>query len=513
MRRFFIVPAVVTLAFGLLLTSAFGQANDGPPPAGPYQVPVPDFQALPNPAPSSGDQPPPAAYQPPVTVEALAEMAMNSNYGMTEALAPPGDATARIAALEKEMEALKAASKKLPNVTINGIVQADAVMFSQDAASRATFDPIQGGPIQNGADFRRVRLSAKGAVAENMNYFVQMDFGFFGRPTFTDVWMEWTNLPVFGTVRVGQWKQPFSLEVVSSFRYTTFMERSSLFQPFTPFRHIGIGFYNNSEDLNWTWAASLFRTGQDQFGGSLSTDGGNGVAGRLTHLLWYDEPADGRYYCHLGGSYYYNSPPHDIVRFRSIPEIFVGEFAPGAVGTSGQAVPGAFNGTPFFVDTLPLMAQNVNTFGVENLTVHGAFSFQAEAMAAIVDRTAGGTATLSGAYMQAGYFLTGEHRPYDRKAGAIDRVKPFEDFFWVNTQDGGTCTGLGAWEIAARWSYIDLTDGTVNGGDMSNLTAGVNWYCNPYCKVVFNYIHSWLDSRTGIQSETSAYGLRAQVDF
>jgi phosphate-selective porin OprO/OprP len=101
-------------------------------------------------------------------------------------------------------------------------------------------------------------------------------------------------------------------------------------------------------------------------------------------LLWYDEPAEGRYYSHLGGAYYYNSPPRDTVRFRSIPEIFVGEQGAGAVGTSGQAIPGALNGTPFFVDTLPLLADSVNTFGVENLTVHGALSFQSEAMAAIV---------------------------------------------------------------------------------------------------------------------------------
>lgn len=440
-------------------------------------------------------------------------VADNAAAELAADLSAPADPTAaRLAALEKEVESMKAAARKFPTVTLNGIMQADAVLFSQDDASRATFDPVQGGPIQNGADFRRVRLSAKGALAENMNYFVQMDFGFFGRPTFTDVWMEWTHLPVLGSVRVGQWKQPFSLEVVSSFRYTTFMERSSMFQAFTPFRHIGIGFYNHSDDLNWTWAGSLFRTGQDQFGGSLSTDGGNGLAGRITHLPYYDEPSDGRYYCHFGGAYYYNSPPRDSVRFRSLPEIFVGEVRANGVGTSGQAVPGVQDGTPFFVDTLALLADNVHTFGAENLSVYGPLSFQAEAMAAIVDQQTGGTATLSGAYMQVGYFLTGEHRPYDRINGAIDRVKPFEDFFWIN--DGGChCCGLGAWEVAARWSYIDLTDGTINGGDMSNLTLGVNWYCNPYSKVVFNYIHSWLDARNGLQSETSAYALRAQFDF
>src|SRR2546430_8980010 len=80
------------------------------------------------------------------------------------------------------------------------------------------------------SDFRRARLAARAALGNNINAFMQFDFAFPGRPTFTDLWVEWTDLPVLGTVRVGQWKQPFSLEVVSSFRYTTFMERSSLFQ-------------------------------------------------------------------------------------------------------------------------------------------------------------------------------------------------------------------------------------------------------------------------------------------
>src|SRR4029077_1779211 len=97
----------------------------------------------------------------------------------------------------------------------------------------------------------------------------------------------------------GAWKQPFSLEIVSRFRYTTFMERSSLFQAFTPFRHIGIGTYNHSLDLMSTWAASYIRTGQDQNADSLSTRGGNGFTGRLTHLAWYDE-SEGRSYLHVG---------------------------------------------------------------------------------------------------------------------------------------------------------------------------------------------------------------------
>ena len=218
------------------------------------------------------------------------------------------DTEQRLVELEKMVKDLqaKAAKKTLPSVTINGVFQADAGWIQQDAASRQKY-----GDIQDGADFRRARLSAKGSVTETTNYFFQMDFGFFGRPTFTDVWVEQTQVPLLGNVRIGQWKQPFSLEVVSSFRYTTFMERSSLFQPFTPFRHMGIGFYDHTEELDATWAASVFRSGQDQFGGTLTDDGGWGTAERLTILpMWLE---DGQRYLHIGAGHFFNAPGDETI--------------------------------------------------------------------------------------------------------------------------------------------------------------------------------------------------------
>jgi phosphate-selective porin OprO/OprP len=432
----------------------------------------------------------------------------------------------QLAALGQRIDALEHPPIKYPaNIQVSGVFQADGVLFNQDDASKRPF--AAGGvgqEIQNGADFRRARLGARAALANNMNAFMQFDFAFPGRPTFTDLWVEWTDLPVVGTIRAGQWKQPFSLEVVSSFRYTTFMERSSLFQAFTPFRHIGIGAYNHADDLMSTWAASYLRTGQDQFGGSLSTIGGNGFTGRITRLAWYDE-AEGRSYLHLGGDYFLNVPPNHAIAFRSIPEIFVGQNANDGVGTAGFAVPGAFDGTPFFVNTGTLANVNhVHTFDIEALWVYGPLSAQAEYMPALVDRPNAPTAILDGGYVQLGYFLTGEHRPYDRVAGAIDRVRPFEDFFLVRTDD---CLerGAGAWEVAVRYSHIDLNDETISGGVMNNLTFGVNWYCNPFCKVVFNYIHSWRRSPTSppaapgigpavaVSSEANAFGIRTQMDF
>jgi phosphate-selective porin OprO/OprP len=425
--------------------------------------------------------------------------------------AAPPIADERISELEQKWEDfLKAQkAKPFPTITVNGVFQADGGIFNQSAASVNTF-----AHIQNGADFRRARLSAKGSVAENMNYFFQMDFAFFGRPTFTDLWTEFTLLPVLGNVRVGQWKQPFSLEVVSSFRFTTFMERSLLFQSFTPFRHLGVGFYDHSDDLSVTWAVSLIRTGQDQFGNSLSTAGGNGLAARLTWLPYFDEASDGRYYLHLGGGDFLNAPPQHSARFRSIPELFVGEVPGDAqLGTSGQPLPSAQqNGTPFFVDTGPLLVNEYNVLGGELLWVNGPFSLQSETMLAGVNQIGRPDAYLWGSYVQMGWFLTGEHRPYDRAAGAIDRVKPLEDFFRIRN-DRGTFHGKGAWEIALRYSYLDLDSGTVTGGALSDTTLGINWYTNAYCKIVANVIHANLDNPLRGSSSTNIFGFRAQLDF
>ncbi len=77
------------------------------------------------------------------------------------------------------------------------------------------------------------------------------------------------------------------------------------------------------------------------------------MAGRITHLLWHDGCAGEELPAYFG-AYYLNAPPNERSRFRSIPEIYVGEFVlppGGPIGTSGQVVNEVANGTPFFVDT------------------------------------------------------------------------------------------------------------------------------------------------------------------
>jgi phosphate-selective porin OprO and OprP len=125
----------------------------------------------------------------------------------------------------------------------------------------------------------------------------------------------------------------------------------------------------------------------------------------------------------------------------------------------------------------------------ELAVVVGPFTLQAEYFAAWVhDATFPitppatpvnrGTGFFQSCYVEALWFLTGEHRPYNRRTGAFWRVIPNENYFWVPGDDG-SLFGRGAWQVGARYSFIDLTNKGIIGGEVHDLTLGLNWFLNP----------------------------------
>lgn len=351
------------------------------------------------------------------------------------------------------------------------------------------------GDVQNGADFRRARLAATGDVASNVGYMVEFDFAFPGRPSFMDVWLELRDLSVLQNVRIGQFRHPVGLDGLTSARELTFIERGLPFA-FLPFRQIGAMTYGANEDENFTWAVSGFRFPTDVFGGQIGDSGGYGFATRLTGLL-IDNGDDG--VLHLGGAFSVIDPANNAVRYRSQPEFFVAE-------TGGAAfVPAGVPSTvPPFVDTGVIATDTASLFAAELATTTGSFHAQSEMIYAIVNRRGGSGVSFSGVTAQAAYILTGEHRPYNRKKGVLGRIKPDHPF----GKDG-----YGAWEVATRWSMLDLNDADVRGGRLNDLTFGLNWYLNAFTKFQFNFIHAFLNSPVNGRSDADILAMRAQLDF
>jgi phosphate-selective porin OprO/OprP len=439
----------------------------------------------------------------------------NEYTSTSAALAPPAGANAAPAEPPKPT---------FPSVKVTGFMHVDAANFGQDAANRAVL-----GDIQDGVGFRRARLQAVGNVSEFTTYSLEMDFGTAGRPSFMDVWGEQQQIPFFGNIRIGHFRQPTNMESWTPIRQLEFLERSLPFQAFDPFRRVGVMAYDKSDNEMWSWAYGVYRTGgfagapvgDSRFATDIGDQGGVSAAGRLTHLLYYDEPANGRYLLHLGGNYNYSrmtasaASPIPFYESRVIPEIFVGDPAGGGLTAVG---------VPFFLDTGRLPADSFNLFGVQLAGQYGALHFQMEYMATSVNQIAAPNVFYDGAYAQVGYFLTGESRTYNRTYGVFDRVTPFTDFFTLG-RHGGFC-GWGAWEIAGRWSYVNLNDPNAaplpgiagppavpNPGSMNNATLGLNWYWNAYSKVQLNWIHSFLDTEANGDSDCDIFGARYQLEF
>jgi phosphate-selective porin OprO/OprP len=135
--------------------------------------------------------------------------------------------------------------------------------------------------------------------------------------------------------------------------------------------------------------------------------------------------------------------------------------------------------------------------------VWGPFHAQGEYTGGAVDRFAAARVHFDGWYAQAGWFLTGESRNYDLSVAQYKRIKPKRK--------------LGAWEIAARYSRIDLQDADVFGGRESNVTVALNWWVNPVVLFRLNYVRGDLSPnaavRGGFPETLNALMGRAQVVF
>ena len=152
---------------------------------------------------------------------------------------------------------------------------------------------------------------------------------------------------------------------------------------------------------------------------------------------------------------------------------------------------------------------------VELAGEYGPLFAQGEYMHYSIDRDGLATANFDGGYGEVAYTLTGEARKYNKASGAYSGIVPAHAFapnegYW------------GAWEVAGRVSYVDLTsnfhagqaitpDG-VNGGKQTIFTAGLNWYPNSYMRFMVNYIHADYDKANSSSSGILGQQVGATID-
>jgi len=334
--------------------------------------------------------------------------------------------------------------------------------------SFASVDDSLGGQ-ENGFEFRRARLFVEGTIYERVEFKAQYDFAG-GDADFKDMYIGLVN--DWGTLRFGHFHEQFSMEEITSSKYISFLERSLPVEAFAPSRQSGVGVVGKGSDkVNWGFGAFY---AADDYGDSTSEDATD-FAGRVGFRpLWQDK---GKRMLHLG----LGVARRDFAgstRYRARPEAHLASR---------------------YVDTKSFAADSATVLGLEIAGVFDSFWFAGELMQADVDARASGDPSFDGFYAAAGYFFTGEHRKFKGSAGAWDRTKPNSNFG----------AGSGAFEVAVRYSSLNLTDKGVNGGEQDDITVGFNWYLNPATRMMVNYVMADVQDK----GDADFILLRWQVDF
>ncbi|MFO7931710.1 MAG: porin, partial [Desulfosalsimonas sp.] len=69
-------------------------------------------------------------------------------------------------------------------------------------------------------------------------------------------------------------------------------------------------------------------------------------------------------------------------------------------------------------------------------------------------------------------------------------------------------------ELGVRYSSLDLNDEAIEGGELNDLTLGVNWHLNPNVRTMINYVYADLEDRAGVEDDSAnIVQARFQVDF
>ena len=315
---------------------------------------------------------------------------------------------------------------------------------------------------------RRMRFAIKARVGDN--WYGEIDFDFDGnivdikdaylRRFFGEAGNPW------GQLRIGQFRMPQGMQQTTTSRYLKLMERASVYK-FNPNRKLGVGWAQWSKKYSAAIGVHTeeIRNDHDQIEGDPNYFKGEmqgakpmmGVSTRVAYYL-FNEPGK---LISLSGGYSTRTPglykfPDNRIKYDPKDETTVSgmEFTVAKVNNVK-------------------MATNMNVdfaASYKSLRMTGEYYYNT------LSREDGlSNVNFSGFYVQAAYIITGEFHPWNHREAEFTQVR--------------AKSKAGAWEVAARYSYIDLNDfaADVKGGEKGQMTFGLNYYASRNVKFMLNY--------------------------
>ena len=262
------------------------------------------------------------------------------------------------------------------------------------------------------------------------------------------------------TLSLGKTKETFSISRLSTMIYEPAQqERASVADGLLPARNFGIVISNAFLKERMTWAAGVFN---NWFETDRSfSDNPTVLTGRVSALPYLSEDESNLLHVGVAGRY---SNAAGGIRYKTKTEIFSG---------------------PVSVDT-DMIDDATSTFhyGLELAWRKGPFILMSEYIQSNVSSSTYNDPSFKGYNVVASYVLSGEMRTYNKRSGLVNRV---------NVANGVNSGGWGALEVYCRWSSIDLSENSIDGGEMNTLSLGLNWIPIQAIQLNMNYRYSTLD--------------------
>ena len=174
---------------------------------------------------------------------------------------------------------------------LRGRIDTDALWSIQDASNISTF-----GNLGSVVGLRRARVGGQGYFGSDSRYIAEIDMAS-GTVVPRDIFIGSRKYNGQPELRLGHYREPFSLEGGTSANFYAFMERSPI-NDLDPARSWGISLFNDQLNDTTTFATGLFHDGV----GQASFEGGDGAAVGLTSRLTASPilEGDGEQVLHFG---------------------------------------------------------------------------------------------------------------------------------------------------------------------------------------------------------------------
>jgi len=349
-------------------------------------------------------------------------------------------------------------------VSFEGLVQADYNYFDSDFTDlNVGGDQLDGRDSDN--ELRRAELVLKGKGPGNFEWVLGYDAK-------ADKWLDVNAKYKIGGnsnhfFQLGQFKQPNSLEELSSTKNNDFISKAMVTNTYGVARRLGAQY--GIGDNNWSVTTSFFTRELTEHPAPTPHGPGWGIRGTFAPI---NESSN---VVHLGLSYVNYDSFQDTVRIRTRPQA---DLAGTRLVDSGNMT-------------------NVDrqaTIGGEAMWITGPFKLQSEYMQSTVERYDNGNPRQSKDFDSSSWYISGlwniTGETWGYKGGVPTTGLPDEP-------------ASGMWQLGARFDSIDLDDGViipaanptaaaavdgVLGGQMDSWTVGVNWYWRSNFKFMLNYV-------------------------